>query len=180
MEIKYNWKPVKGCKEAFGKEFSISTSGMEKDFLYRATLMEYKQKDGLKASLMISPYPKCCGIRVINASSVPYGFSKTHQDAWNTFVCKVIALDNNWNYPGRYQFVTNGTGNQDGSNFKSHNRISLEIFNFLDQFAKERQTHYNPIMNSVCRTSHILVGKDASVLGEQFKLSEKESAVTFF
>ena len=178
MEIKYNWKPVKGCKEAFGKEFSISTSGMEKDFLYRATLMEYKQKDGLKASLVISPYPRCCGVRVISNSSML--LNTKHQDAWNAFVCKVIALDNKWNYPGRYQFVTNGTGNNNGSDFKPYKRTSLEIFNFLDQFAKERQTHYNPIMGSVCRTSHIVVGKNTSVLGEQFKLSEKESAVTFF
>lgn len=80
----------------------ITKTNAFRDYLFRTTQFDWTA-DGNTRSLTISPFPKCCGIRVIQDLGL-------HEPDWNfeKTLPFMMAIDAFANYPGRYMFAVPG------------------------------------------------------------------------
>lgn len=116
-----------------------------RDYLFRTTQFEWAYA-GNTRSLTISPFPKCCGIRVIHDLDL-------HEPDWNfeKTLPFMMAIDAYANYPGRYMFAVPGRQYQvkDQKEFVA-DASSDGIYRTITKICNTVPTYsVNPVMGSV-------------------------------
>lgn len=116
-----------------------------RDYLFRTTHFEWEFA-GCRRHLTISPFPKCCGIRVIHDLDL-------HAPDWNfeKTLPFMMAIDAFSNYPGRYMFAVPGARYQskDQMEFVA-DAISDGIYRTITKICNTVPTYsVNPVMGSV-------------------------------
>lgn len=124
---------------------TITKQNAFKDYLYRTTHFAWAF-GGDQRHLTISPFPQCCGIRVIHDLGLyepDWNFEKT--------LPFMMAIDAYTNYPGRYMFAVPGRQYQvkDQKDFVA-DASTDGIYRTITKICNTAPTHsVNPVMGSV-------------------------------
>lgn len=139
---------------------TIDFQRYEDDFLYHESTMTLKgiPSKFYDTSMKISPFPKCCGIRVIHSAVCYKNLTQEQKEFVRECLRLYIAADNTFSRPGRYMYAVPGRGGLAKDSWKIKDHTFQKLLECLDVFAVPDMTQfsYNPIMNSYVKTETII------------------------
>lgn len=132
----------------------LSFDRFSEDYLHRTTILNINNGN---YSLKISPFPYCCGIRVLNNENY-FSQSKIIQENKDFWVRFMLSLDNFYCRPGRYMAAFPGNSVEDGWLPNGCYQYST-LFNLTENFSdKERRSEtFNPVMDSTIQTREFIL-----------------------